>query len=407
MLIRIPVGRHNSVTTPVYTDTPVLPDIPAEPGTGDFQLPAASFSLSPRTLEAYASSRYSHPVTPINISVPDSDTDTVAGWFGNPTGDVAGETLVKRMTSAVTGAISSYFTAADRAGFFSRPFRIGYALRLTDGTHAAASAPMLLSPAVTAPLMIVREHGISGNTLQTLTEIISTPMALSVAMPAFTVPAALDGKVTHLDFYATRQTALLAGDEQVTAIRSSQYFGENVNVWSFRRMPEDLVREAALGDSAFRIIGSVPIKSATGGLNGLALPSELKNLSDWNNYPALGQDDVPDPENPERPYTHVNITTVPLDLNLPEEAKRIRGLSVRGIFPRCYGMTSAEVKGNDLSLKISLYGSHHRERWRLLAHAAGPHIRLLRGVRYRWLRVDITAPRDAVIDALTFEVTRG
>lgn len=406
MLIRIPVDRHNSVTTPVYTDTPVLPDTPAEPETGDFQLPAASFSLSPRTLEAYASSRYSHPVTPINISVPDSDTDTVAGWFGNPTGGVAGDTLVKRMTSAVTGAVTSYHIAADREGFFTRPFRIGYALRLADGTHAAASAPMLLSPAVTAPMMIIREYRMSGNNLQTLTEIISNPMALSVAMPAFTVPAALADKATHLDFYATRQTDLLSGDEQVTAIRSSQYFGENVNVWSYRRMSEDLVRNAALADSAFRIIGSLPISSATGGISGLALPAQLKDLSDWNNYPALGQDDVPDPVDPGRPYTHVNVCTAPLDLGLPEEDKRVRGLTVRGIFPRCHGMTPEEVKDSDLSLKVSLYGSHHRERWRLLARAAGPHIRLLRGIRYRWLRVDITAPRDAAIEALTFEVTR-
>lgn len=403
MLIRIPLDDRNSTVSPIYAEVPETPDTPDTP---TFTLPEATLSLSSRMPDAYASSRYSHPVTPVNVSVPDGDTATVAGWFGNATGGTASETLVKRMTTAVTGAMNAYFKAAAREALFTRPFRLGYALRLDDGTHAAAVAPRLVFPATTAPLMIVREPRMSGNTLQTLTEIVNNPMELSVSMPRFVMPAMISERATHLDFYTTRQCDVLTGDEQVTAIRTSQYFGENVNVWSYRRMSEDLVREAALADVAFRVIGSVPVAEAAKGLSGLTLPVELKNLSDWDNYPALGADDAPDPETPERPYTHFTLVTAPLDLGLPEEHKRVRGLSVRGVFPRCYGMTAAQKRESDMSIKVALYGSHHRERWRLLARAAGPHIRLLRGVRYRWLRVEITAPRDSQFDALTFEVTR-
>lgn len=410
MLIRIPLDDRNHVRTPIYPETPDVPDTPDVPETPAFELPEARWALTSRIPSAYASSRYSHPVTPVNVSVPDGDTATVTGWLGNATGNAASETLVKRMTTAVTGAMTSYFTACAREALFTRPFRIGYALRLADGTHAAPRAARLLLPSTAAPLMIVREPRMSGNTLQTLTEIVNNPMKLTVSLDPFTLPDDLAPRVTHLDFYATRQCDVLTGDEQVTAIRSSQYFGEDVNVWSYRRMSEDLVREAAMADTAFRIIGSVPVAKATAGISSLELPSELKNLSDWNNYPALGADDTADPDdpdNPARPYTHVVISTTPLDLGLPETHKHIRGLTVRGVFPRCHGMSPAEKRESDQSLKVSLYGSHHRERWHLLARSAGPHIRLLRAVRYRWLRVEITAPRESEVEALVFEVNRG
>ena len=58
-------------------------------------------------------------------------------------------------------------------------------------------------------------------------------------------------------------------------------------------------------------------------------------------------------------------------------------------------------------IEISLYGSHHREKWRLLASARGAHIRLLRAMRYRWLRVEITARAGSAFDALTFEVVKA
>ena len=94
------------------------------------------------------------------------------------------------MTTAVTGAMTSYFTACAREALFTRPFRIGYALRLADGTHAAPRAARLLLPSTAAPLMIVREPRMSGNTLQTLTEIVNNPMKLTVSLDPFTLPAA-------------------------------------------------------------------------------------------------------------------------------------------------------------------------------------------------------------------------
>ena len=55
---------------------------------------------------------------------------------------------------------------------------------------------------------------------------------------------------------------------------------------------------------------------------------------------------------------------------------------------------------------MTLYGSHHREHWRKLASARGGMLRRLRGVRYRWLQVEVdTDIRSGDrLDALTFDV---
>ncbi len=388
--IRIPLTGKNSTVTPY--DNPDAP--PVVPDTPPFTLPEASLKLTPATIGEYNYSRYAFPATEISVVIPDDDLEAVRAWFGQTaTGVTApGSTLVKRMTEAVIPEIRQFYTAAARASLFTRPFRLGYALRLDDGTHVAAAAPRLVTPNARAPLMAVREPVLSGNTLRTLTEIMNTPMELAFSLPAFEIPAEYSSRVTGLDIYATRQCDTLAGDETVKAIRTYSVYGENVPCWHYTRLAEDLVREAAEADNAFRIIGSLPAKEAAAGINALRLPSNFKNLDNWDNYPTI--DTGSDGTSPES--SHIRILTAPLDLGMPDTFKRIRGVSARGIFPR-----GAE------GIRVTLLRSHHRDVWIPVATATGAHIRLLWAVRSRWVQVEITAPLGSVVDAIVFEVVKA
>lgn len=296
------------------------------------------------------------------------------------------------------GAINRYFTDAARAGLFTRPLRVACALRRKDGKYAAVSTPRLLRPADRAPLVVIRELQFGGTTLRTHVELMNTPQTLTADIPAFEVAAELAEKVTHLDIIATRQCDVLAGDESVEGIRSYALYGENVRIWHYRRLEADVVAEAAENDRAFRVIASVPIAEATAGKTGIRLPLGRKNLDDWESFPkadidSAGGNDPDQPDEPEVPHTHVMLTTKPLDLGLPEREKRVRGVTLRGVFGR----------GTD-DVEMTLYASHHRERWHRLATSRGPHIRFLRAVRCRWLRVEARLRRGAKVDTLTFSV---
>lgn len=375
-----------------------------EAGTGGAEeeptVPELGLTLAAAELEAYASSRYTHPVTDVTVTVPDGDIPVVEAWAGTgvATATPPSDILLKRITSAVMGAINRYFTDASRAGLFTRPLRVACALRLKDGKYAAVSTPRLLTPADRAPLVVIRELQFGGTTLRTRVELMNTPQTLTADIPAFEVPAHLAEKVTHLDIIATRQCDVLAGDESVEGIRSYALYGENVRIWHYRRLEADVVAEAAENDRSFRVIASVPIAEATPGKSGIRLPLGRKNLDDWESFPKAdidntGGKDPTEPDEPEVPHTHVMLSTEPLDLGLPEREKRVRGVTLRGIFER----------GAD-DIEMTLYASHHRERWHRLATSRGPHIRFLRAVRCRWLRVEARLRREAKIDALTFSV---
>lgn len=393
MLIRIPLTDTNSATTTYIDPAANHPDN----GSGAFRLPDATFSLSPASMPEYDHSRYAHPATAINVVIPDGDMPAVQSWFGQTASDLVapGDTLIKRMTDAVTLEINRFYTAASRASLFTRPFRIGWALRLSDGSHTAFTRPRLIMPDSRAPLMAIRERRLSGNTLQTLTEIITTPMTLRMSAPPFTMPEDLAHRATHLDIYATRQCSPMAGDETVRAIRTYSIYGENTPCWHYPRLAEDLVREAAASDSAFRTIGSVPIAEAQSGITGLVLPNGLKNLDNWSNYPAIDIGDADTGDNAPDP-THIRVLAGPLDLDHPEESKKIIGVTARGIFGR-----DADC------IRMTLWRSHHRRDWKRVATTRGAHMRLLRAVRTRWVQVEITAPCGSVFDALTFEVAKA
>ena len=403
MILRIELTEDNSTVTKIFDSASSGSDSGdassgsngGNPSSAD--MPEVVFTLSPASLDVmsdYDNSRYSHPVTNIDIDVPEADRAVIASWLGNATPSSSpSATLVSRMTAAVTGAIRSYITAASARSLFTSPLRIGYGIMAQDGAIIAVSPLQLLIPNSMAPQMLIREPDTSGNRLRTVTEILNTPASLYVSVSKFNL-ALYDGlDIRHLVIFATRQCPLLSGNETVSAIRTVELYGDHVPCWSYNRVPEDLVRQQAEADGDFRIIAQIPIEEAANGVAQMRLPANLTDLNDWNSLPKVGEID-----SDGRVPVKLILETDALDLGYPEEFKRVRGVTVRGIFDR---------RDTDDRVKLTLFGSHHRDRWRILATSRGAHIRFLRSVKYRWYRVKVEAPYPAMLDALTFEFERA
>ncbi|MBD5305765.1 MAG: hypothetical protein HDS12_05710 [Bacteroides sp.] len=436
MIIRIPLDDTNSRVTyrfPTLSEAKSAIQMQADAdGSFDSSVSRSSDSLKvsdefnqltaaliPSSIPAYKSSHYSYPVVNINVTVPDDDKAVVASWFGNSSGSShASDTLVKRMTTVVLGAINTFYTDASRIGLFTRPFKLGYALISSDSVIVASGETVVITPNDRAPVMTIRNPEPNGNQLNTLTEIRNTPCELRVSLPPFTIPDEWKSKVTELIFYTTDQTSPLTGNEQVTGVRTFAIETGNCPGWYYPRLSSDLVKEKTLEDSAFRIIGRVPIARAVTGLNDYRLPDERLDLNEFKSYPEIK--DVPsggNSGNTEQPVTPLpvgmDVQTFALDLGLPEKEKRVRAVTARGIFSR-----------HPDNVSVVLYGAHHQPAdtllgssissgnsaaedagaWHRIAKSRGPHIRLLRGVRYRWLKVEISTPWPARIDALTFTI---
>lgn len=399
--VRIPLNDDNCKITKIYdkddtgdsqNPSPELPGLPD--ASVRFKLKTAPLSLLPE----YNFSRYAHPATNINLTVPDKDMEIVRAWLGNMSAASGSpsDTFVNRMTASVTDAIERYYDLCSRLNLFTRPFKIGFGLKLSDGDIFMTESPLLLTPSTRPPFMVIREPSLSVNALNTVTEIINTPMQLSVSIMPFdinsineTVNRERGTKAVSLVIFATRQAAVISGDEKVSDIRTAEIFGERVPIWNYNRLTEDMVIQHAQTDSSFRIIADIPLEEAATGMESLDLPP-AKNLGDWSSFPSY-----PDNPNTDTPPSRLEIETTALDLNRPEEYKRVRGVTLRGVFNR-------EISDN--GVRFTLYGSHHRQDWKILAKAAGAHIRFLRGVRYRWFKVHITAPPHTKLDALTFEI---
>ncbi|MDE6007253.1 MAG: hypothetical protein K2G67_06850 [Muribaculaceae bacterium] len=429
MIIRVPLDDTNSRVSYGYRTAlnpiskhPVTvcqtPEKLSEERTASFSdFSLLDYSLVKALLPAYSSSRYDYPVKQIDIVVPDDDKPTVAGWFGNGTGSVASDTLVKRMTAAVIPAIRTFQGDAARIGLFTRPFRLGYALRSKSGKLFEVQPPVIITPNAQSPVMVIREASHSADDLKTVTEIRNGAYELRVSLPPFSLPETLDEEVTEVVFYVTEQCSMMAGNEQVTGVRTYNLDGGRYPGWYYQRLSAEEVRQRAIADSTFRIIGRVALGDALNGITDYRLPDSSLDLTDFTSYPDAGKeaggDDPEDPNGPGDPDyprpVSVTVTSEALDLGLPERDKRILSVTARGIFSR-----------HPDSVTFTLYGAHHRPyedadapvedinaagHWHRIATANGPHIRFLRGIRYRWLKAIVTAPFPARVDALTFGIS--
>lgn len=326
------------------------------------------------------------------MKVPDEDLQLVKTWLGatSSTSALVSETMVKRMTSAALGAFKQYRERALLRNLVTSPFVVGYALRRVDGSHVKISPFVKKLVNTRAPLLAANEISLTGTSLQSVMEIMNTPVGLRLDVDPFSLDNGLLASVTHLDIYMGKPVDLLAGDEQVTAIRSAEIAGERRKIWFYQRLTEDIILSRVGATVDFRVVASIPISEAMAGIKGMALPGEGVNLGSWDKIGKLDSDVKPgDVEKPEEHYDYKRIVTASLDLGDMDAMKRVRGITARGVFSR-------------RDMEIELLGSHHRDRWRVVGRCRGPHMRLLRGVGYRWWQVRVLMDADGELDGIKF-----
>lgn len=377
-------------------------ELPAE-----IEIPKINFSvdLTPSPLGRYSYPRYDMPCAEVNVDVPQGDIARVNLWFGfapnETTPAQASDTLLKRITQSVFATLAGFEADAKRAGLFIYPFKIGVALRLSNGKHILCGEPVEIYPIDIAPLLIIREAELTGSVLTTLTQLNAMPHAASISISPFSTDG-IATEVTHLVIYATDQYNMRTGAETVSGVRSVSFEGGPAKCWQYQRLDVNAVRAAMHAETIFRVIGSIPISEATRGAGNLRIPAEDMDLNQWKQCDKL---DLYFPETPGTPETpgeniatqpqHIFLRTAPLDFGAPEQEKRVRSATLRGIFERDHTKTA-----------LRIYGSHHRERWHLIARSQGEHLRLLRGASFRWWRIEAEAilPPGGKLEAIAFEL---
>lgn len=406
--IRIPLDDAHCTRTPArLPELPDLPDLPGEPQ----QPEIPSLTLRPTlvfedaTVPDYNDNRFVHPVAEMSFTFPDADGDTVRSWFEFTGSQVAApsETLVNRVTTSLFDTMDRYYTAASRLQLFTRPFRLRLSLRMKSGIIYPVSEPVTVFPNFRSPIAAIRSHSLVGHSLSARTEIFNTPKQLLVDLPPFTLPDQWKADAEAVDIEVSLQNNMRAGDERVTGVRTYEYFGENLRCWHYTRLGEALVAERTGRDTPFRILESIPIEEALHGFSGRRVPSRVMDLDDPAAYPVYqhesggntspGNDPTAGENNGSETFCpDFTIETLPLDLGDPDGRKRIRRVSLRGVFPR-YPATPPGMDAtlDEPSVEVGLYGAAHRpdtpEGWHLLAKTPGPHITALRSLPCRWFMV--------------------
>ena len=374
----------------------------------------------------------------MSVNVPDDDLPRVRVWLGQQSANgvaEASDTLLKRLTSAAIGGLKNYLAAASEARCFTAPFRAGVALRKLDGSLVIIAEETLFADNAETPLLAANELKLAGNSLTSVNEIYNSPKALTLKIAPFELTGEIRSAYSDIVVFASTPAEILPSSTDVVGLRSQIVNGSRLRVWAYpSRSTQDIIADAR-GDEDLRILGTVSLDSVTEGYES-TFPA-YGNISSWKSFPKFtlkgtstgsgggsgsssgsgsggegsggeggeggetgesGENVNPidplNPYDPEAPW--LKITTGALDLGDPEMEKWLRGVMLRGVFSR-----------NVNDVKISVWGSHHRENWRYLGTSRGAIFRRLRGIRFRWYRVEITMLlRDSADhpEALVFDI---
>lgn len=342
------------------------------------------------------------PQAEISFVVPADDFPRVKAWFtGNYQGVTlpASPTLNKNMTNAVLGALSTYFANANARNLFTSPFMAMLAYRLSDGSLVKASEPQLLVPNAEAPLLPIKSRTLTEKFITTTVEILNYPSRLTLSLPPFGLSEEFKEIIKHLEIIITEPTDLYSSSAIVAGVRSVLIEEERKSCWYYAHPDATEVAANAIHSSPFRTIATFSFSDLCAGLEETVITPAAGALTRFSSLPKAvagdGSDYKPadnDKENPlttgSRPY--IDISTEALDFGFPDNNKRLRRLSLRGIFDRD-------------KIVMRLYGSHHREGWKHIATARGPYISGLTATGFRWYRLEVESamrPGD-FLDALT------
>ena len=382
-------------SSPPYSD-PETPSLPAMPEIHP------QFSTVPADVNGYASPL---PASIVQFSFPATDHERVQAWL---TGDFShvvqpeSDTLKKNMTSAVISTLKRFLAAARSQSLLASPFRISWRYRLFDGsaTAPADSASEIISPLPRAPYMIITGNHLYETSLQTNIVFSATPARLMCKIPIPLVDESYRDIITAVEICISCQRDILSKDATVAGLRSVTIDGIRQRVWQYESYPEDYLVDAARGDSDMRIVASIPFDKILAGEYSDAVPipleagifdrfSSLPKAQAENAKPGEGSGEGVNGIDSWKPFLHAS--TPALDLNRPELRKTVASVYLNGVFQR-------------QEMKLSLYGSHRREEWHLLAKVRGGAIPSLCRVPFRWLKVEFEVPmrRDDFIDSIIF-----
>lgn len=357
-------------------------------------LPAPEFELEPTPLSGRGPSL---PEGIVAFDVPADDMPRVSAWFsGNYQGVTrpASATLMKNLTSAVHSLLDDFYQEISDSGLFAAPFRLRWRWRLKDGSVYQPGDEELMVPASTAPLLVIRDYGLGDTRLTTYVIIRQMPSRLMVKIPPL---GNNKDSVAGIEFFATSPVEMFSKDAAANGVRSADVDDSRVRIWHYDAPSESTNILKAQSDEKFSFLGAIPLSllSTDNDATIMSVPIDGVQLTDTPGSGGSGNDD---PSQPPLFEPFFFAETPPLDLGDPEAFKRVTALYLRGIFPRS---SSGSIHPD---MELSLFGSIHRENWRLLARASGPYIRGLRGIPCRWFkaRIRLTLRPGDTLHALTF-----
>lgn len=403
MIKRIPLDSLTltdlAVSNPSDPENPgENPDIPTLPSL------KPSFSFDYDTLPGYGSPL---AVTNIDFAFPADDLKRVQAWFSGDFSHVTepeSATLKKNMRSAVLEALDSFISSAVRNNLFTAPFTIGCRYRLFDGSISEAFQPVTIIPVSQSPDIIITGYKIYEKALHTEVSFSRYPGRLLFSVPVPENSSNFKDIITSVEFLITKPVTLYPSDANVSGIRSITINGTRMRSWHYDSYDEQSLLASAMADNDARVVASIPFEDIVSGKyapfgsspdtgsepgeEGMLypLPMEAGVLQRFSSLPKKAGSTLP---GGWRPFLH--IATPPLDLGYPENEKSVMELYLRGVFSRP-------------DVVMTLYGSRHREDWKMIARSQGPYIRGLRRAPFRWFKVELSLPmrRDDFLDALTF-----
>lgn len=123
------------------------------------------------------------------------------------------------ISNAVIGGLNKYMADITAENLFLQPFFVRYAYRLFDGSNTMASAPILLIPNSSSPLIKLDTLGNTNNTLKCTNSIFYTPASLVYRILSDTTCLS-DWKdiITHIDIFVTPQIYTFDQSEDIQTI---------------------------------------------------------------------------------------------------------------------------------------------------------------------------------------------
>lgn len=364
-----------------------------------------TFSMVKAVLEDWTSDVSGYPRGMVSFKYPEADMERVMAWmtgdFGNVTAP-ASDSLLRNVTSAVSGLLKQYFAAASGHNLFTSPFKVGWALRKRDGTREMTQPLTLMQINPNSPILPIANYSVRQEEAQTLNDIINNPGSIQITPSS--IPTEW-GEVSHIDIIATPPASLIPQDMVITGVTTVMVGDKRQRAYRYNRLDDTEVCGAASIQNDLRIIASIPVGEMTEGkpMTVQLIPGALSNWKLLDKFSTGGDGDTGDGDDKDdnqgnqedkwEPY--IDKETNPLDLGDPERRKWVYMAALRGCFDRN-------------SIRIRVYASRHRQNWRLIADGRRGWVSAATHQGFRWFKVRITGSmnRGDYVDAVSFLVTR-